>query len=93
MEMKGLDRVQMILWRSFLATSQTIINLDQGEIIIRSGEDYITYRVSEKYRCLRQKGVSKEEVNLEVEEDKEIKEPEGRGAPKYKLGISVKPET
>jgi len=42
MEMKRLDRVQMILGRSFLATTRAIINVDQGEIIIRSGEDYIT---------------------------------------------------
>jgi len=50
MEMRGFDRVQMILWRPFLATAQSIINVNQGEIIIRSGEKYITYKVSRQYR-------------------------------------------
>jgi len=45
MDMRGLDRVQIILRRPFLATSREIINVNQGEIIIRSGEDYITYKV------------------------------------------------
>jgi len=81
-EVVVIDRVQMILGRYFLATSQAIINLDQGEIIIRSGEDYITSKVSEQYRCLRQKGVPKEEVNLEVAKEKEFKEPEGQGLPR-----------
>ena len=49
MEMKGLDRAQMILRRPFIATSQAIINVDQGEIIIKSEKDYITYQVFGQY--------------------------------------------
>jgi len=82
MEMKGLDRIQMILGRPFLATAQAIINVDQREIIIKSGEDYITYRISGQYRCLKQKGVPKEETNLKVDDYEEIKEPEGQGLPR-----------
>jgi len=68
MEMKGLDKVQMILRSHFLATARAIINMNQGEIIIRSWEDCITYRVFGQYRCPRKKGVSKEEVKLKVED-------------------------
>jgi len=68
MEMRGLDRVQMILGRPFLATARAIINVDQREIIIRSREDYITYRVSSQYRYLNQNDVPKEETNLKVED-------------------------
>ena len=82
MEMKGLDRAQMILGRPFFATTRAIVNVDQGEIIIRSGEDYITYRIFGQYRCLKQKGVLKEETNLKFEEEDEIKEPEGQGLPR-----------
>jgi len=46
MELKVLDRAQMILGRNFVATARAIVNVDQGEIIIRSGEDYITYQIS-----------------------------------------------
>jgi hypothetical protein len=46
MEMKSLDRAQMILGRPFLATARAIIIVDQGKIIIRSVEDYITYKFS-----------------------------------------------
>ena len=53
MEMKGLDRAQIILERHFLATAQAIINMDQGKIIIRLGEDYITYRIFEQYHLLK----------------------------------------
>jgi len=38
MEMKGLNRAQIILGRPFLSTAWAIINVDQGKIIIRSGE-------------------------------------------------------
>jgi hypothetical protein len=55
--------------------------VDQGEIIIRSGEDYITYKFSRQYRYLKQNGVPKEKPNLKVEEEKEIKEPEEQGLP------------
>lgn len=68
MEMKVLDRSQMILGTHFLATARAIINVDQGEIIIRSGVDYITYQISGQYRCLKQKGVLKEETNLKVDD-------------------------
>ena len=49
MEMRGLDIVQMIIERHFLATTWAIINLNQGEIIIISEEDHITYKVSGQY--------------------------------------------
>jgi len=55
--------------------------VDQGEIIIRSEENYITYKVSGQYRYLKQDGVLKEEPNLKVEEEEDIKEPEGQGLP------------
>jgi hypothetical protein len=71
----------MILGRPFLVTAWTIINVDQGEIINRSGEDYIIYRVSGQYNHLRQMDVSKGEANLKVENHKESKEPEGQGLP------------
>jgi hypothetical protein len=90
MEMKGLDRAQMILGRPFLPIGRAIINVDQGKIIIRSGEDYITYRVSGQYHLLKQDGMPKEEPNLNVEEKDETKEPEGQGLPKHKLDISVR---
>jgi hypothetical protein len=50
MEIKRLAKVQMISGRLFLATAWAMINVDQWEIIIRSGEDYITYRVYGQYR-------------------------------------------
>ena len=80
MEMKGLYRSQMILGRPFLATTRAIINVDQGEIIIRNGKDYINNKVSWKYRYLKQNSVSKEESNLKVENQEKIKEPEGQGS-------------
>jgi len=55
MEMKGLYRAQMILGIPFIATVRTIINVDQGKIIIRSGEDCITYQISGQHRCLKKK--------------------------------------
>jgi hypothetical protein len=61
MEMKVLNRAQMILGRPFLATARAIINLDQGKIIIRLGEDYITYKVYGQYHFLKRDGVPKEE--------------------------------
>ena len=76
--MNKIDRVQIILGRPSLATACAIINVDQGEIIIKSGEDYITYKVSGKYRYLRQRAMPKEEVNLKVEDQEEDKEPEGQ---------------
>jgi len=66
MEMKGLNRVQIILGRPFLTTASAIINVDQGEIIIRSGEDYITYTVFGQLCYLRQRAMPKEEVNAKV---------------------------
>ncbi|AES98904.1 hypothetical protein MTR_5g074370 [Medicago truncatula] len=45
----------------------------EGEIIIKSGEDYITYRISGQYCCLKQKGVPKEETNLKIDDQEEIK--------------------
>jgi len=65
-EMKGLDRVQMILGRTFIANARAIINVDQGKTIIRSGDDYISYRVSGQYRYLRKRGMPKEEANLKA---------------------------
>ena len=59
MEMRGLDRVQMILGRPFLATARSIINVNQREIIIRSREYYTTYKVFGQYRYLKQEGVPK----------------------------------
>jgi len=53
--------------------------VDQGKIIIRSGKDYITYRVSRHYHLLKQDGVPKEEPHLSIEDEQEIKEPEGHG--------------
>jgi len=81
MEMRGLDKVQMILWRPFLATAQAIINVDRWEIIIRSREEYITYKVSGQYCYPKQYDVLKEEPNLKVEEEEENKEHEGQGLP------------
>jgi len=49
MEMKGLDIAQMILGRPSLATARAIINVDQGKIITRSGEDYIYTIYKENY--------------------------------------------
>ena len=80
-EINGLDRAQMILGRSFLATARAIINVDQGKFINRLGEDYITYKVSGQYHLLKHDGVPKEEPNLNVEEEDEIKECEGQGLP------------
>jgi len=81
MEMKGLDRVQMILGRPFLATARAVINVDQGKIINRSREDYITYRLSRQYRYLKQK-MPKKEPNLNFEDHEETKEPQGHGLPR-----------
>lgn len=77
MEMKEFDSVQMTLGRPFLATTRTIINMDQWEIIIRLGKDYITYKVSEQYCYLRQRVVSKEEANLNAEDQDQDKKHEG----------------
>jgi len=81
MEMKGLDRAQMILGRPFIATARAIIHVDEGKNIIRSGEDYITYKVYGQYCFLKKEGVPKEEPNLKVEQEDEINEPEGQGLP------------
>jgi hypothetical protein len=81
MEMNGNDIVQMILGRPFLATAWIIINVDQGEIIIRSGEDYITYKVFGQYCYLSQRALPKETVSLKVDDREEDKEPEGHGLP------------
>jgi hypothetical protein len=67
--------------RPFLATARAIIKVDQGKVIIRPGEDYITYKVFGHYHLLKHDGVPKEEPNLKVEEEDEIKEPEGQGLP------------
>lgn len=68
MEMKENDRVQMILRRPFLATARAIINVNQGKIIIRSGEDYITYKGFGQYCFLRQRAMPNEKVGLNVED-------------------------
>ncbi|AES66456.1 hypothetical protein MTR_2g069520 [Medicago truncatula] len=81
MKIKGLNIAQMILERPFLVTARDIINVDQGEIIIRLGKDYITYKVYGQDRHLKQNGVPKLKPNLKVEEDDEIKELEGHGLP------------
>jgi len=81
MKMRRLDKVQMILGRPFLATARTIINVDQGKIIIRSREDYITYKVFGQYCYPKQDRVLKEEPNLKVEKEEDNKEPEGQGLP------------
>ncbi|AES87754.2 hypothetical protein MTR_4g033750 [Medicago truncatula] len=85
MKMRGLDRVQMIIGRPFLATFRAIINVDQGIIIIRSREDYITYEVSGQYNYPKHDNVPKEEPNMKVEEEDKIKEPEGKGLAKQAL--------
>jgi len=74
MEMKGLNRAQMILGRPFLATARDIINVDQGKIIIRSGEDYIGYKFSGPYHFLKQDGVPKIELHLNEEEEESLKD-------------------
>jgi len=71
----------MILGRPFLTIARAIINVNQGKIIIRSREDYITYRVSGQYHLLKQDGVPNEEPNLNIEEQDEIKELKGQGVP------------
>jgi len=55
--------------------------VDRGEIIIRSGEDYITYRVSGQYCYLRKRGMPKVEANLKVEDKEEDKDLEGHRLP------------
>jgi hypothetical protein len=77
----------MILGRPFLATSSDIINMDQGENIIGSEEDYLAYKVSRKHRYRNKYAMPKEEIeSLKVEDYDQVRwyednEPEGQGFP------------
>lgn len=44
MEIEGTEKCEMILERRLLATANAIIDLGQGEIVIRSEEDFLAYK-------------------------------------------------
>jgi len=48
MEIDNPRECEIILGRSFLATAQALIDVEQGELILRSDDDYLSYNVADK---------------------------------------------
>jgi len=48
MEINVLKECNIILGRSFLPTDKALINVEQGEVVVRSNEHYLSYNVGDE---------------------------------------------